>query len=116
MAGEWMTTAEASTALGVKPETLYAYVSRGLVGSERSPGERRSRYLRADVERLAARGRAGGGRAGGLEIIVETELTLLDPSGHLYYRGWDVDDAAASATLGEGAQWVWAAERPRGRF
>ncbi|MEY2396985.1 MAG: citrate synthase [Actinomycetota bacterium] len=98
--------------LGVKPETLYAYVSRGVLKSERIPGSRRSRFLRADVERLAARQR-GGGRAGGLELIVETDLTMLDPAGVLAYRGWDVVDAVADATFEEVASWLWHGKRER---
>src|SRR4051794_15714996 len=106
-----MTADAAAARLGVKPQTLYAYVSRGLVHSEPVPGTRRSRFLRADVERLAARQR-GGGRARGLEVIVETELTLLDPAGRLAYRGWDVVDAVRSgATFEEIATWLWTGER-----
>jgi citrate synthase len=101
----------AAARLGVKPQTLYAYVSRGMVHSEPVPGTRRSRFLRADVERLAARQRRGG-RARGLEVIVETELTLLDPAGRLAYRGWDVADAVRSgATFEEVATWLWTGER-----
>src|SRR5687767_3311604 len=116
MASTWLSTAEAAARLGVKPETLYAYVSRGLIGSERTPGEKRSRYLRADVERLASRQRTGGGRSGGLEIIVETRLTLLDPAGRLYYRGWDVEEAAADATFEEVARWLWTGTRATDEF
>ena len=78
-----MTSEQAADRLGVKPATLYAYVSRGLLRSERTAGERRSRFLRADVERLAGRQRSGG-RAGQLDIVVETELTLrsFQPLGH----------------------------------
>src|SRR3954453_13424747 len=105
-----MTADAAAARLGGKPQTLYAYVSRGLVHSEPVPGTRRSRFLRSDVERLAARQR-GGGRAGGLEVIVETELTLLDPAGHLSYRGWDVADAVADgAPFEEVASWLWSGE------
>ena len=107
----WLTAEQAAGRLGVKAETLYAYVSRGLISSERTPGERRSRYLRADVERLAARQRGGGGRAGGLEIIVESGLTLLDPDGRLYYRGWDVEDAARTSTFEAIASWLWTGDR-----
>jgi len=111
----WLTSEQAAHRLGVKPETLYAYVSRGLIRSERVPGQRRSRFLRTDVERHAARSRVGG-RAGGLEVVVETELTLLDPAGHLAYRGWDVVDAVEQATFEEVAAWLWTGERERRRF
>jgi citrate synthase len=108
---QWMAADAAAARLGVKPQTLYAYVSRGLVHSEPVPGSRRSRFLRADVERLAARQR-GGGRARGLEVIVETELTLLDPAGRLAYRGWDVEQAVRSgATFEEVATWLWTGTR-----
>ena len=114
--GQWLTAEAASARLAVKRETLYAYVSRGAVHSERAPGERRSRFLRADVERLAARRRAGG-RAGGLELIVETDLTLLEPGGGLYYRGWSVEAAVAEgATFEEVAGWLWTGERRRTAF
>jgi citrate synthase len=113
----WLTSEAAAARLGVKPETLYAYVSRGAVRSERVPGTRRSRFLRSDVERLAGRQRRGGGRAGALDVVVETELTLLDPAGHLHYRGWDVADAVASgATFEEVAGWLWAGDRSPAPF
>ena len=116
MTDPWMTSEAAVQRLGVKPETLYAYVSRGVIQSERIPGSRRSRFLRADVERLAARQRGGGGRAGGLEVIIETDLTLLDPAGSLAYRGWDVVDAVADATFEEVASWLWHGTRERVSF
>lgn len=112
---QWMTSEQASRRLGVKPETLYAYVSRGLIRSERVPGQRRSRFLTADVERHAARSRVGG-RAGGLEVVVETQLTLLEPEGRLSYRGWDVTDAVASASFEEVASWLWTGERETTSF
>lgn len=107
---EWLSTEAAAQRLGVKPETLYAYVSRGMITSEKVAGSRRSRFLKADVERIASRQR-GGGRAGGLELIVETNLTYLDPSGVLAYRGWNVADAARDATFEEVASWLWHGER-----
>ena len=116
MADPWMTSEAAVQRLGVKPETLYAYVSRGVVQSERIPGSRRSRFSRADVERLAARQRGGGGRAGGLEVLIETDLTMLDPEGVLAYRGWDVVDAVADASFEEVASWLWHGTRERKRF
>lgn len=111
MAADWLTATEATTILGVKPATLYAYVSRGLVARERDPGSRTSRYARADVERLADRGRGAAGPGGGVELTIETELTLLDPAGHLHYRGWDITDAA-DAGFETVAHWLWTGELP----
>ncbi len=50
-------TREAARRLGVKPETLYAYVSRGLLSSRRAPGGRGSTFDPAQVAALARRGR-----------------------------------------------------------
>ncbi len=111
---QWMTSEQAARRLGVKPETLYAYVSRGVIRSERVPGQRRSRFLTADVERHAARSRVGG-RAGGLEVVVETQLTLLEPEGRLSYRGWDVADAVDGG-FEEVATWLWTGERETTTF
>ena len=60
----WLSATEAIARLGVKPQTLYAYVSRGLIRRERPAGSRTSRYARRDVERLAGHGRARPGRPG----------------------------------------------------
>jgi citrate synthase len=111
VARDWLTAQEAAAILGIKPATLYAYVSRGQIGRERDPGERTSRYSRTDVERLAARPQPGPrGDAGGLEVVIETALTLLDPAGRLVYRGWDVADAAG-AGFEVVAHWLWTGER-----
>jgi citrate synthase len=107
---EWLLAAEATARLGVKPQTLYAYVSRGLVRSERVPGTRVSRFRRDDVERLAQRARRTT-PPGRLDVVIDTELTLLDPDGYLAYRGWDVVEAAASATYEDVAEWLWTAQR-----
>jgi citrate synthase len=103
---DWFTAGEALARLGVKPQTLYAYVSRGLVRSERVTGTRTSRYRRADVERLASRTR-GTPVGTGPEIVVDSALTLLDPVGRFAYRGWDVTQAAEEASYEIVAEWLW---------
>lgn len=105
----WYTAGEAQARLGVKPQTLYAYVSRGLVRRERVPGTRTSRYRRSDVERLAARTRRAPAGAGP-EIVVDSALTVLDPGGRYAYRGWDATRAAVEATYEGVAEWLWAAD------
>jgi citrate synthase len=55
----WITTQEAAQRLGVKPETVYAYVSRGILVSRRNPAGRGSLLDRDQVDRLAAGGRRG---------------------------------------------------------
>jgi len=49
---EYLTAGEASQTLGVKPQTLYAYVSRGLLRSYRQGIRRHRLYLRREVEAL----------------------------------------------------------------
>jgi citrate synthase len=108
--GERLTAAEAAARLGVKPATLYAYVSRGLLGRERSPGRRTSTFDPAEVERLT-RGRSDRrGRRPAGELVVESALTAIE-GGALWYRGLPVTELAATRTFEEVAEWLW-----RGRF
>ncbi|MGO8874720.1 MAG: citrate/2-methylcitrate synthase [Acidimicrobiales bacterium] len=104
----WLSAAEAARRLGIKRETLYAYVSRGMLARRREVGGRESRFDPAEVARLAARTRSGG-RAGRLDIVIDSALTLLDPIGKLWYRGWDAEAACRSATFEDVAEWLWAA-------
>ncbi len=53
---EFYTTEEACASLGVKPATLYAYVSRGLLRSYRQGLKRQRLYRRSEVESLRAFG------------------------------------------------------------
>ena len=49
---EYLTVDEAAALLGVKPATLYAYVSRGILRSYRQGIKRQRLYRRAEIERL----------------------------------------------------------------
>ena len=49
---EYVDSAEAARLLGVKRETLYAYVSRGLLRSYRQGIKRQRLYRRGDIESL----------------------------------------------------------------
>lgn len=109
---QWLSAEQAAERLGIRPQTLYSYVSRGLLTSHPVPGVRASRYDRAEVELLADRSRARGPRRTGVDVVVDTELTLLDPAGRLYYRGWDVAEAARTATYEQVAEWLWTGEAP----
>ncbi|MFI9333347.1 citrate synthase [Streptomyces althioticus] len=94
MRSPWMTSEQAAEALGVRLSTLYAYVSRGVVTREVTTGpggQRVSRFRRDDVLALArARSRP---RAGAMPLI-ESDVTQLDASGRLAFRGVDVADCA----------------------
>ena len=101
-----LTTAETARRLGVKPQTVYAYVSRGMLTRHRDSDGRRSRFDPTEVERLAGRARHGG-RAGALEVVVDTELTLIDAGGHLYFRGRDATDLARFRSFEQVAELLW---------
>jgi citrate synthase len=63
MSSRWLTAEQATAALSVSRQTLYAYVSRGRIGVTAAPEEpRRSLYDAADVHRLAERKRSGRSR------------------------------------------------------
>jgi len=49
---EYLTVDEAAQLMGVKPATLYAYVSRGILKSYRQGIKRQRLYRRTDVEQL----------------------------------------------------------------
>jgi citrate synthase len=96
---EGISAQETARRLGVRVETVYSYVSRGVLSSRRVEGRRETRFDPGEVDRLAARQRRGGGRAGALEVLVDSELTFLDAdTDELFYRGVDV--VAASAEHG----------------
>jgi citrate synthase len=100
-----LTTAEVATRLGVKPETVYAYVSRGLLTSIRAGGRRGSLFSEADVDRLAQRGREHRPAAGVVERIA-TDVTLIEDD-ELYYRGVKATELAASRSLEDVARLLW---------
>jgi citrate synthase len=49
---EYLTVEEAAGRMGVKPATLYAYVSRGILKSYRQGIKRQRLYRRAEIEQL----------------------------------------------------------------
>jgi excisionase family DNA binding protein len=49
---DYMTAEEAAAALGIKPSTLYSYVSRGLIRSYRQGIRRRRLYKVAEIATL----------------------------------------------------------------
>ena len=57
---EFLTVEEAAALLGIKPATLYAYVSRGVIRSYRQGIKRQRLYRRAEVEALLRVEPAGG--------------------------------------------------------
>ncbi len=105
-ATERLGTEEVARRLGVKRETVYAYVSRGLLERHPASGPHDSQFDPDQVERLAARARRPD-RSSALEVVVETELTLLDPAGRLSYRGRDAIELARFRSFEEVVTLLW---------
>lgn len=114
---EYVSGAEAAVLLGVKPQTLYTYVSRGVIQSLPTSGGQRRLYLRADIEKLRARPRArramGAVAASAMyagEPIIPTSITDITAAGPRY-RG-----RLATELVGEGlsfenvAEFLWTGE------
>lgn len=99
-----LTSREACDRLGVRPQTLYAYVSRGLVDAVKDGT--RSLYPRLQIEALAQR-TARGRRPGRLELHIETQITLLEPAGSLLYRGVPINEIAGRWSYERTAAWLW---------
>ena len=111
---QWMAAADAARVLGVSRATLYAYVSRGYVRSQPTPGPARDRrYSREDVERLRRRTeeRREPDKAAARALqwgmpILESSIALID--GHrLYYRGHDAVVLSRSRSVAEVASLIW---------
>ena len=84
--------------LGVTPATLYAYVSRGLIRSERAGGRAR-RYALADLAALKRGGLPSG-------PAVSTAITLVR-GGRVYFRGRDAVELAQTLSVREAAALIW---------
>jgi citrate synthase len=112
---EWIEAAEAAARLGVKPATLYSYVSRGLLTRRKDADGRRSLFDPAEVAALRRRsGRDGdgdpahgppGAAAGGV-VLWESAITALGPD-RPYYRGRDALRLARTSPFEEVAGWLW---------
>ncbi|MFE7132018.1 citrate synthase [Streptomyces sp. NPDC057638] len=103
--GDRLTTKEAAQRLGVKPETVYAYVSRGLLTSHRSPSGRGSTFDTAEVDALAGKGRREP--PGGDPLTrLRSGITLID-AGRYYFRGVDATALAQRHPYEEIADWLW---------
>jgi citrate synthase len=103
--GLYLTAEEAARELGVSVTTLYAYVSRKQIRTQKAPGERTRRYWREDIERLK-----GAAAARENLLAPQTRITLMTASG-LFYRGRSAVDLAETHTLEEVCALLWEAPR-----
>ena len=115
----WISLDEVCRLLDVRPQTVYAYVSRGKLEVMPDPADtRRSLYRAEDVAGLTRRKKAGRKH----ETLAANTLFGSEPSiptalcsfyrGRPYYRGQDAVSLARTATLEEAAQLLWGAAQP----
>lgn len=106
--------ATATKTLGVSRNTLYAYVSRGLIRSTEHPSQpKASLYVAADVQALVARKtkmrRPRAAAATALDFglpVLKTKLTHFEDD-RLYYRSEDAIAFSRKATLEDAARLLW---------
>ena len=115
----WIDRVAALARLGVRQQTLYAYVSRGRIGVRSDPEDsRRSLYNANDIEDLRTRRSRGRGRA----AVASSAMSWGEPSletaistvhqGRLIYRGTDASLLARTAAWEDAAELLWQAGRP----
>ncbi len=132
MSRVWISRTEALKRLEVKPQTLYAYVSRQRIAAKSDPTHPRlSLYALDDVERLSRRapGRIANARAdhgaprphaaaslaGGTitrgEAAIDTEVAIT-LHGHHYVRGRDLVTLAETENFESVAALLWRSGSP----
>jgi citrate synthase len=103
----YLTARETAERLGIKRDTLYAYVSRGLLRSQPIPGSRERGYRTEEVERLrAGRGLSRATRSEPFVPVIDSAICLIE-GGRLYYRGHDATRLAETTTLEDIAGLLW---------
>lgn len=110
----WLDREAALLKLGVKAQTLYAYVSRGQISAQAHPRDpRASLYSEADIDRLIKRRRRGRSRSDIASAaiawgdpVMETHLTTVR-NGRLIYRGVDAVKFAEHASVEDIAAHLW---------
>jgi citrate synthase len=111
---KWLDAETACALLGIKPASLYAYVSRGLVRARPSDNDTRaSLYAGADIDQLLSRKRASRkrdsiarGAIGWGEPILESAITTVQ-DGRLIFRGYDAITLSKDQTLEQVASLLW---------
>jgi citrate synthase len=115
---KYLTAEEATDLLKIRRQTLYAYVSRGLIRSNEVEGDpHRRRYRADDVDTLLGRKKRGRTpvRAAQTALdwglpVLESALTLVK-DGRLYYRGQDaIALARGGASLEDIARLMWGSD------
>lgn len=105
--GGWLTAAQVAEVLGVKRETVYAYVSRGILHRRMALDGRTSLFDRQQVDDMRRGGR--GAAIGELRTVLATAITRV-AEGSLLVRGQDLVQLVESGSGFEAvAALIWQA-------
>jgi citrate synthase len=107
---EWIGAAEAADRLGIKPASLYAYVSRGVLTRRREAAGRGSLFDADEIAGLARKGRPRRPQ-GGSELVIESSVTELTGTT-LRYRGLEATDLAQQRSFEDVAVLLWTGSLP----
>jgi len=99
-----LTTEEVARRLGVKKATVYAYVSRGLLGSHRNADGKESLFAEPEVTAFAARRRRPA--AAPDAPAIHTGITLIT-GDDLFYRGHRAGELATTTSFESVATLLW---------
>ncbi|WP_433719741.1 citrate synthase family protein [Actinoplanes sp. CA-051413] len=99
-----LTTEEVARRLGVKKATVYAYVSRGLLGSHRNADGKESLFAEPEVTAFAARRRRPA--AAPDAPAIHTGITLIT-GDDLFYRGHRARELATTTSFESVATLLW---------
>ena len=102
-----LSSAAAARALGIKAETLYAYVSRGLIAPVERRGGGGSWFDPADIADFAA----SRGRRATDDVAIDSSITLITDDGH-FYRGRPAIEMAQTAPFTAVAELLLATDAP----
>ncbi len=97
---------EAARMLGVTKPTLYAYVSRGIVGRSTAADGRTSLYAREEIQQLAGRARRRESAPATIDVQISSAITELQDEG-VSYRGHDAAGLARTSSFEQVAELLW---------
>lgn len=111
---DFLTAKQAMEFLDIRKQTLYAYVSRGLIRSMTQSGRANHLYLREDIEKMRARSQArsahGVVAASAMnwgEPIIPTSITEITPEGPCYHGRLAIELARSRIPYETVAELLW---------
>lgn len=119
--GDLLTSREACALLGIKPATLYTYVSRGFLEPVRQEGQRANLYWRDEVEGLHLRSEARTGQGAVAaramhwgQPVLTSSITEISPQGPRYRGHLAIDLARHPGAFENVAELLWTGVLPEG--